>query len=105
MPASIDKKCIAPSFIKFEVGVIIEKDDTGFIAYCPVLKGLVVEGNTEKEVKKNFECAFISYINSALKHGDPLPICSSFKVSAGVKPIMEKIEVPIEFNCNSLITA
>jgi len=79
MSASIDKKSFAPLTIKFEVGVVIEKDETGFIAYCPVLKGLVAEGETEKEVKKNFSESFISYINSALKHGDPLPICSTFK--------------------------
>ena len=105
MSASVVKTSSSPFVIKFEVGLVVEKDDNGYIAYCPALKGLAAEGSTEKEVKKNFVNAFISYINSALKHGDPLPICSIFKLSAEVKPVMENIEVPIEFNLNSLIPA
>ncbi len=94
-----------PLSIKFEVGVVIEKDEFGYVAYCPALKGLAVEGKTEVEVKKNFANAFISYINSALKHNDPLPICSFFKICKGVKPVIESIDVPIDFNTNLLVHA
>jgi len=106
MSDSVDKSKLRPFVIKFEVGVIIEKDNMGYIAYCPALKGLIVEGQSEKEVKKNFENAFISYINSALKHRDPLPICSIFKISTEIEPIIENIEIPVDIsNCNSLIPA
>ncbi len=103
MSASVSKT--TPLVIRFKVGIVIEKDSIGYIAYCPALKGLAVEGDTKEEVKKNFANAFISYINSALKHGDPLPICSTFKVSSAVAPIIENIDVPINFNCSSLIPA
>lgn len=88
--------------LKFEVHIIVEKDEYGYIAYCPGLKGLAVEGDTEKEVLGNFCKAFISYMQSILKHKDPLPICSTFKVKSTVKPIIENIEVPIliDSNCN-----
>ena len=106
MSASIDKSKLQPFIINFEVGIIIEKDNMGYIAYCPALKGLIVEGQSEKEVKQNFEDAFISYINSALKHRDPLPICSTFKVSTEIEPLIENIEVSIDIsNSNSLIPA
>ena len=98
MSASIDKSKLNQLVLRFEVGVIIEKDDSGFIAYCPVLKGLIAEGETEKEVKNNFANSFISYINSAIKHRDPLPICSAFKVTSNIKPVIENIDVPIDIN-------
>ncbi|MCL4377606.1 MAG: hypothetical protein M1409_04375 [Actinobacteria bacterium] len=106
MSASIDKSKLQPLILRFEVGVIIEKDNIGYIAYCPALKGLVAEGETEEEVKNNFTNSFISYINSAIKHKDPLPICSAFKVTTGVKPVIENIDVPIDiYNHNILATA
>lgn len=106
MSASIDKSKLNQLVLRFEVGVIIEKDNSGFIAYCPVLKGLIAEGETEKEVKNNFANSFISYINSAIKHRDPLPICSAFKVTTtDIKPVIENIDVPIDiYNCNILAT-
>lgn len=105
MSALIDKSKYRPFVLRFEVGVVIEKDDVGFIAYCPALKGLITEGETEKEVKKNFEDAFISYMKSVIKHRDPLPICSTFKVSTEIEPIIENIDVPIDFSNNVLIPA
>lgn len=106
MSASVNNPKIRPFSIRFEVGVVIEKDELGYIAYCPALKGLTVEGESKKEVKKNFADAFISYINSVLKHNDPLPICSTFKVSKELKPIIENIDVPIDIiNYNSLVSA
>ena len=106
MSASIDKSKLQQLVLRFEVGVIIEKDELGYIAYCPVLKGLIAEGDTEEEVKNNFTNTFISYINSAIKHRDPLPMCSAFKVTTNVKPVFENIDVPIDaYNCNTLIPA
>lgn len=105
MTALLTKPKTNAMTINFEVHLIVEKDKHGFLAYCPGLKGLAVEGETEKEVLDNFCSAFISYMQSVLKHKDPLPICSTFKVKSSIKPIIENIEVPIDFNCNKFATA
>lgn len=89
-----DKKPKVRSF-KFEVFIIIEKDEHGYIAYCPALNGLVVEADTKEEVIKNFHKGFISYMQSILKHNDPIPTGSTFKVKKDMKPIIENIEVPL----------
>jgi predicted RNase H-like HicB family nuclease len=54
--------------------VIIEQDGSAFHAFCPGLKGLHVDGSTEKEALKNAALAADCYVASLIKHGDPLPI-------------------------------
>jgi predicted RNase H-like HicB family nuclease len=60
--------------IEFQVEVNIEPDDDGFHAYCPALKGLHTRGNTEQEAVDNARDAAIAYIESCIRHGDPIPI-------------------------------
>ena len=91
--------------IKYEITVSVEKDGDFFIAYCPGLDGLMVEGDTEKEVLEEFTYAFISYIQSAIKHGDDIPDCSTFKTSRTVKHYKEEIEVPLNIHRGSLLPA
>ena len=95
------KKPTVRSF-KFEVYIIIEKDEHGYIAYCPTLNGLVVEADTKEEVIKNFHKGFISYMQSILKHNDPIPTGSTFKVKKDMEPIIENIEVPLNSNYESI---
>ncbi len=58
----------------FKVQVIVEPDEDGFHAYCPALKGLHVSGSTEDEALQNVSNAAMAYIESLVKHGDPIPI-------------------------------
>lgn len=60
--------------LKFRIRVVVEPDDEGFHAYCPDLKGLHADGETEEEALKNAKCAARLYIESLLKHEEPLPI-------------------------------
>lgn len=39
--------------LKFRIRIIVEKDENGFYAYCPELKGLLVGGSTKAEIHQN----------------------------------------------------
>lgn len=53
--------------------VIIDDDDERIHAYCPALKGLHVDGDTVQDALKNATDALHAYVDSLIKHGDPLP--------------------------------
>lgn len=53
--------------------IVVEPDGAGFHAYCPILRGLHVAGDTEQEALKNAGDALSAYMASMIKHGDPLP--------------------------------
>ena len=60
--------------IEFRIEVVIEPDDSGFHAYCPALKGLHTCGDTEEEALRNARDAATTYLQSLIKHGDPIPV-------------------------------
>ncbi len=60
--------------IGFRVEVCVEPDNEGFYAYCPALKGLHTCGSTEEEALQNAKNAAMLYIQSLIKHGDPIPV-------------------------------
>ena len=66
--------------IKFTIDILIEPDEEGFHAFCPALKGLHVGGRTEKEAIQNATDAAILYLESLIKHGDPIPVCMTEEV-------------------------
>ncbi|MBI4295970.1 MAG: type II toxin-antitoxin system HicB family antitoxin [Chloroflexi bacterium] len=59
--------------IGFKVEIIIEPDEGGFHAYCPALKGLHTSGATQEETLENARNAVSAYLQSLIKHGDPVP--------------------------------
>jgi predicted RNase H-like HicB family nuclease len=60
--------------IEFRIGIIIEPDEGGFHAYCPALKGLHTAGETKEEALQNAKAAAIAYLESLIKHNDPIPV-------------------------------
>lgn len=66
--------CPNKSIIGFRIDVFIESDETGFYAYCPALKGLHTCGDTEEEALQNAKDAATAYLQSSIKHGDPIPV-------------------------------
>lgn len=62
------------SVIGFRVEVAVEPDDKGFHAFCPALKGLHTYGDTEEEALQHARDAAVAYLESCLKHGDPIPV-------------------------------
>ena len=54
--------------------VIIEKgNESGYVAYAPVLKGCVSQGKTKAEVTRNIKEAMEAYIAALLEDGLPVP--------------------------------
>ena len=48
----------------YKVGVIIEKDDAGYYAFCPGLEGCQSQGNTLEEVMANIREAAELYLET-----------------------------------------
>jgi len=60
--------------VKFSVDIYVEKDGKEYHAFCPVLKGLHVDGKTQKEALYNVKKAVKLHIKSLLKHKDAIPL-------------------------------
>lgn len=60
--------------ITFRIGICMENDDDRFHAYCPALEGVHVDGETREEAVENAKLAVELYIQSLIKHGDPIPL-------------------------------
>ena len=61
---------------QYYADIVLEPDDDGFYVFCPVLKGLHTCGKTEGEAIDNSRDAITAYIQSLLKHGEPVPLYS-----------------------------
>ncbi|MEO6196787.1 MAG: type II toxin-antitoxin system HicB family antitoxin [Dehalococcoidia bacterium] len=60
--------------VGFRVDIVVEPDDGEFHAYCPALKGLHVDGGTEEEALRNASEAALAYLESLIKHNEPIPL-------------------------------
>ena len=60
--------------ITFSVDICVEKDGESFYAYCPALKGIHIDGDTRTKAVDNLKIAVELYIESLIKHGDPIPL-------------------------------
>ena len=60
--------------IEFQVEIIVEPDGDEYHACCPALKGLHTCGETVDEALSNARDAATAYIESLIKHGDPIPV-------------------------------
>ena len=48
----------------YKVGVIIEKDEHGYYAYCPELEGCQTQGDSFEDVMKNIKEAIELYLET-----------------------------------------
>ena len=54
--------------------VILEKGrESGYVAYCPALKGCVSQGRTKKEALKNIKEAVEAYVECLIEDGLTVP--------------------------------
>lgn len=58
----------------FAVDICVEPDDDGYHAFSPALKGLHCWGATEAEAVDNAKDAALAYIESLIKHQEPIPV-------------------------------
>jgi predicted RNase H-like HicB family nuclease len=60
--------------LEFSVDIVVEPDGDSFHAFCPALKGLHVDGDSEQEALENATDAAILYLESMIKRNEPIPI-------------------------------
>lgn len=54
--------------------VIIEQGrESGYVVYCPALRGCVSQGETREEALKNIKEAMEAYVEALLEDGLPVP--------------------------------
>lgn len=54
--------------------IIVEKGrESGYVAFCPVLKGCVSQGKTKRETLTNLKEAIKDYIECLIEDGIPVP--------------------------------
>jgi predicted RNase H-like HicB family nuclease len=90
--------------LNLKITVVIEPDDNRFHAYCPALKGLHVDGDTEEDALKNASDAIVVYLDSLARHNDPLPIGQDFTVEHEIKLPRRATKRNITFEWPSLLT-
>ncbi len=50
--------------MSYKINIVIEEDNDGFYAYCPLLEGCQSQGDSLEEVKKNIHEAIELYIET-----------------------------------------
>ena len=83
-----------PLSLRFSVQFLVEPDDDGFHAFSPALPGLHTDGETEDDAARAFADAVPAYVESILKHGEPLPIGVVVEPAAHAHTHVEDIIVP-----------
>lgn len=57
----------------FRLSVVIERDDDGYFAFCPQLRGCYAQGETYEEALENVRDAIRLNIEDRIATGDPIP--------------------------------
>lgn len=56
----------------YNLPIIIEKDEDGYIAYCPELQGCYTQGETYEEALANIKDAIALHIQDRIESGEPV---------------------------------
>jgi predicted RNase H-like HicB family nuclease len=75
--------------IAIQVEFVISPDEDEYHIFCPAFKGVHAFGKTKEEALENGKNAVQAYIDSLLKHNDPIPCCIFKK-----EEIFEYLESP-----------
>ena len=57
----------------YRFSVIVERDDTGYIATCNELQGCYTQGDTYEEVIENIKDAISLHVEDRIESGDTIP--------------------------------
>lgn len=63
-----------------KITIVVEKDEPGFHAWCPALKGLHTAGETVEEAISNAREAVLLYLESLVRHGEPIPVGTDLSI-------------------------
>jgi predicted RNase H-like HicB family nuclease len=71
---------------KVKVRIEVEQDGDSYYAYCPDLKGVHVDGDTADEARRNAMLAVSAYVQSLVRHDEPIPVGIMKSEGAGARP-------------------
>jgi predicted RNase H-like HicB family nuclease len=54
----------------YNLPIIIEKDENGYLAYCPELQGCYTQGDTYEEALANIKDAIALHIQDRVENGE-----------------------------------
>ena len=57
---------------RYDLPTIIEKDEDGYVGYCPRLQGCYVQGTTYEECLSNLKDAMTLHIQDRLANGESI---------------------------------
>ncbi|MCP9469905.1 MAG: type II toxin-antitoxin system HicB family antitoxin [Nitrospira sp.] len=57
----------------YQFSVVIEKDQDGYVAFCPALQGCYTQGTTYEEVLANIQDAIRLHCEDRLASGEEIP--------------------------------
>jgi predicted RNase H-like HicB family nuclease len=72
---------ITPSAGKLTLPVMIEMDEDGYFASCPVLQGCYTQGDTYEEVLQNIQDAIQLHLEDRIANDEELPEPSHFSLT------------------------
>ena len=58
---------------RYLMPVVIEKDNEGYFASCPILQGCYAQGDTYEEAVQKIEDAIRLHIEDHLENNEPVP--------------------------------
>ena len=93
----IQLKCL-----KIRIRICVEKDDGGYYAYCPELKGVHEDGDSVEAATENAKESALVYIQSILEHNEPLPLCAE-EVDMSFSLLLGKVRSAIFFKNKPIV--
>ncbi|MFA5779136.1 MAG: type II toxin-antitoxin system HicB family antitoxin [Elusimicrobiota bacterium] len=61
--------------------VVIEKDATGYFAFCPELQGCYTQGETYEEAMKNIKDAIELHVEDRLENDEEIPTAKEISLT------------------------
>lgn len=58
---------------RYNLPIVIQKDEDGYYAYCPELQGCYTQGETYEEALANLKDAMALHIQDLLAQGETVP--------------------------------
>ena len=67
---------------KYNISVVIEKDDYGYYAFCPELEGCFTQAKTYKEVMENIHDAAILHIEDRIEDNEHVLVINEISLAS-----------------------
>ena len=67
---------------KYNISIVIEKDQDGYFAFCPELDGCFTQGSTYEEVIENIRDAAILHIEDRIEDNEPVPLINEISLAS-----------------------